>query len=255
MEHAIRNFAFDDQLVRVVMRGEDPRFVAADICRILHLRDASEAVEKLDDDEKHLHEGLNTPDSVRGNPNRYIVSESGLYTIILRSRAATTPGSPAHRFRKWVTAEVLPQIRKTGRYEAPQGETIPPASLQEDRIKLDKIHYCLRIHGPPAARALWLALGLDWVPEMEAAAAAPLTTDMAVARFAEARLMKRPGVVTAAGVIYGAYRDWCGENATVPLGESAFGKALSKLGFDKVKSNRIYYRNIVLKPAEAQQDA
>ncbi len=195
MEHAIRNFAFDDQLVRVVMRGEDPWFVAADICRILHLRDASEAVEKLDDDEKHLHEGLNTPDSIRGNPNRYIVSESGLYTIILR------------------------------------------------------------IHGPPAARALWLALGLDWVPEMEAAAAAPLTTDMAVARFAEARLMKRPGVVTAAGVIYGAYRDWCGENATVPLGESAFGKALSKLGFDKVKSNRIYYRNIVLKPAEAQQDA
>lgn len=206
MEHAIRNFAFDDQLVRVVMRGEDPWFVAADICRILHLRDASEAVEKLDDDEKHLHEGLNTPDSIRGNPNRYIVSESGLYTIILRSRAFTTPGSPAHRFRKWVTAEVLPQIRKTGRYEAPQGETI-------------------------------------------------LTTDMAVARFAEARLMKRPGVVTAAGVIYGAYRDWCGENATVPLGESAFGKALSKLGFDKVKSNRIYYRNIVLKPAEAQQDA
>lgn len=195
MEHAIRNFAFDDQLVRVVMRGEDPWFVAADICRILHLRDASEAVEKLDDDEKHLHEGLNTPDSIRGNPNRYIVSESGLYTIILR------------------------------------------------------------IHGPPAARALWLALGLDWVPEMETHAAAPLTTDMAVARFAEARLMKRPGVVTAAGVIYGAYRDWCGENATVPLGESAFGKALSKLGFDKVKSNRIYYRNIVLKPAEAQQDA
>jgi prophage antirepressor-like protein len=73
MEHAIRNFAFDDQLVRVVMRGEDPWFVAADICRILHLRDASEAVEKLDDDEKHLHEGLNTPDSIRGNPNRYIV--------------------------------------------------------------------------------------------------------------------------------------------------------------------------------------
>lgn len=251
MEHAIRNFAFDDQLVRVVMRGEDPWFVAADICRILHLRDASEVVEKLDDDEKG-------PGSIRtpgGEQTTWLVSESGLYTIILRSRAATTPGSPAHRFRKWVTAEVLPQIRKTGRYEAPQGETIPPASLQEDRIKLDKIHYCLRIHGPPAARALWLALGLDWVPEMEAAAAAPLTTDMAVARFAEARLMKRPGVVTAAGVIYGAYRDWCGENATVPLGERAFGKALSKLGFDKVKSNRIYYRNIVLKPAEAQQDA
>lgn len=251
MEHAIRNFAFDDQLVRVFMRGEAPWFAASDICRILHLRDASEAVEKLDDDEK-VPGKIRTPG---GEQTTWMVSESGLYTIILRSRAATTPGSPAHRFRKWVMAEVLPQIRKTGRYEAPQGETIPPASLQEDRIKLDKIHYCLRIHGPPAARALWLALGLDWVPEMEAAAAAPLTTDMAVARFAEARLMKRPGVVTAAGVIYGAYRDWCGENATVPLGESAFGKALSKLGFDKVKSNRIYYRNIVLKPAEAQQDA
>ena len=114
MEHAIRNFAFDDHLVRVVMRGEDPWFVLLDVCRVLGLVNPAKAALPLDEDEK----GLTSSYTLGGQQDVLVVSESGLYTIILRSRAATTPGSPPHRFRKWVTAEVLPAIRRTGAHEA-----------------------------------------------------------------------------------------------------------------------------------------
>lgn len=56
------------------------------------------------------------------------VTESGLYTLIIRSRCASTPGSTAHRFRKWVTGKVLPQIRRTGSYAPPAA----PAPLAID---------------------------------------------------------------------------------------------------------------------------
>ena len=49
-------------------------------------------------------------------PNAWVISESGLYTMIVRSRAATTPGTLPHRFRRWITGEVLPSIRRTGSY-------------------------------------------------------------------------------------------------------------------------------------------
>ncbi len=68
---------------------------------------------KLDDDEKNT---VALTDGKRGNPNTLIISESGLYTLILRCRDAVTPGTIPYRFRKWVTGEVLPQIRQTGRY-------------------------------------------------------------------------------------------------------------------------------------------
>jgi prophage antirepressor-like protein len=55
-------------------------------------------------------------DTPGGPQEVVIVSESGLYTLILRSRTATTPGTVQHRFRRWVTSEVLPAIRKTGTY-------------------------------------------------------------------------------------------------------------------------------------------
>ncbi len=60
------------------------------------------------------------------SPNAWVVSESGLYTVILRSRAATTPGTLPHRFRRWITGEVLPSIRRTGSYSLPSDK---PASL------------------------------------------------------------------------------------------------------------------------------
>ncbi|WGD31205.1 Bro-N domain-containing protein [Ancylobacter sp. WKF20] len=114
--NAIVNFDFEGHGIRTVLREEMPWFVAADICRVLGLRDVSDAVRKLDEDEK----GRASTPTLGGEQELLIVSESGLYTIVLRSRDAVTPGSVPHRFRKWVTAEVLPALRKTGTYSLPE---------------------------------------------------------------------------------------------------------------------------------------
>ncbi len=82
-------------------------FIAKDIAEILELGNLSQALLRLDDDEKNtiiLNEGI-------GNPNKIIINESGLYNLVLSSRKPE-----AKQFKKWITAEVLPAIRKTGGY-------------------------------------------------------------------------------------------------------------------------------------------
>lgn len=93
--------------VRTVLIGDDVWFIAKDICDVLGLSDVSHAVEKLEDDEKLIRKIF-----VSGqNRDILIINESGLYTLIIRSNKPE-----ARRFRKWVTAEVLPSIRKHGLY-------------------------------------------------------------------------------------------------------------------------------------------
>lgn len=157
-------FLFEGEcLVRVVERDDTPWFVAADVCRAIGISDVSTAVAKLDDDEK----GTASTRTLGGEQDVLIISEGGLYTLILRSRDATKPGTVAHRFRKWVTAEVLPSIRKTGRYEtpAPEPEVEPETP---DGLKLRKVNTAVRCFGERAGAQLWAKLGLDWVPAMSA---------------------------------------------------------------------------------------
>lgn len=103
-------FAFPDtgQHVRTLTVGGDPWFVARDVCAILGLANPAATLAKLlDEDEK----GLAVVYTPGGDQQVSIINESGLYALILRSRKPE-----ARRFRKWVTAEVLPTIRKTGSY-------------------------------------------------------------------------------------------------------------------------------------------
>ena len=102
-------FGYNDQLVRTVLIDNSPWFVAKDVCAALDLSDVSMSVSKLDDDEKLVQKIF-----VSGqNRDVVIINESGLYTLILRSNKPQ-----AKRFRKWVTSEVLPNIRKNGVYDA-----------------------------------------------------------------------------------------------------------------------------------------
>ncbi len=119
-------FEFEGASVRVVMTEGEPRFVLADVCRVLAIANARDAGGRLDDDEK----GVVTTDTLGGAQETTVINESGLYSLILTSRKAA-----AKRFKKWVTAEVLPDIRKHGGYVAVvSGETErplthPPASF------------------------------------------------------------------------------------------------------------------------------
>ncbi|MFJ2456055.1 Bro-N domain-containing protein, partial [Pseudomonas protegens] len=128
-------FDFENHSVRATVVNGDPWFVASDICRALKLSNTSESLRNLDDDEK----GISSTDTPSGCQEMLVVSESGLFTLILRCRDAVKPGTIPHRFRKWVTAEVLPSIRRTGRYE---DTTNKMATLIGQTIGTDGFH-CL----------------------------------------------------------------------------------------------------------------
>lgn len=114
----VSTFNFDNHAIRTITINNEPWFVAVDICRALNLSSPSMAIANLDDDEKYT---LSLTEGIEGVGKQVqelnLVSESGMYTLILRCRDAVKKGSIPHRFRKWVTAEVLPAIRKTGKYE------------------------------------------------------------------------------------------------------------------------------------------
>ena len=91
--------------VRVLDKNGDPWFVGRDVCEILEVKNVPDAMSRLDDDEK-----LMSVLPIAGqNREVTLISESGLYSIILRSRKPE-----AKKFKKWITSEVLPSIRKTG---------------------------------------------------------------------------------------------------------------------------------------------
>ena len=120
----LSTFSFESKSIRTLAINNEPWFVAIDICKAINLSNPSMAVANLDEDEKKvvgssdtLDPKLNLGSAGNGAQSLSLVSESGMYTLILRCRDAVKKGSVPHRFRKWVTAEVLPAIRKTGKYE------------------------------------------------------------------------------------------------------------------------------------------
>ena len=100
-------FNFNENPVRSILIDGNPFFIARDICLNLDIEDTSKAVSRLDGDEK-----LTRTLFVSGqNRNVTLINESGLYSLVLTSRK-----DGAKKFKKWITSEVLPQIRKTGSY-------------------------------------------------------------------------------------------------------------------------------------------
>jgi len=107
-------FSYNEAQVRVVMKDDEPWFVAKDTCEILEYVNTPQAVGKLDEDEK----GICLIDTLGGPQEMLIINEPGLYSLILTSRKPE-----AKAFKRWITHEVLPSIRKTGKYEVIDSET------------------------------------------------------------------------------------------------------------------------------------
>lgn len=137
MESSITPFTYGDHQVRVVTGADgEPWFVAADIAKALGYSIAPAMVRSLADDEK----GMQIVHTPGGDQKAAIISEAGLYSAVLRSKA---PGAQA--FKRWVTHEVLPTIRKRGGYLTPEAAekalTDPDfiirlaTSLKEERTK------------------------------------------------------------------------------------------------------------------------
>lgn len=109
MKTEIQTFNFNSATLRTLTdENGDPWFVAKDVCNILGLENSRKATADLDLDEKNT---VTISDGIAGNPNKTIISEPGLYRLVMKSRKPE-----AKEFQRWVTHEVLPSIRKHGIY-------------------------------------------------------------------------------------------------------------------------------------------
>jgi prophage antirepressor-like protein len=118
-------FEFESHALRVNLDAAgQPWFVAADVCAALELPDTHKAIARLDDDEK----GRNSIPTPGGQQDMSVVNESGLYNLVLGSRKPE-----AKRFKRWITHEVLPSIRKTGSYASATSVAVLPSPTQ-DRV-------------------------------------------------------------------------------------------------------------------------
>ena len=129
--NALQTFTYQQSTVRTVERDGEPWFVLKDVCAVVGIGSAHKVADRLDEDERNQ---IPLTDAIGRKQETTIISESGLYNVILRSDKPE-----AKPFRKWVTAEVLPSIRKTGGYMIPQDY---PAALraladaEEQKLKL-----------------------------------------------------------------------------------------------------------------------
>lgn len=134
-------FDFEGAAVRVIEVDSNPWFVAADVCAVLDIGNSRQALTRLDDDEK----GVITADTPGGAQEVAVINESGLYSLVLTSRKPS-----AKRFKKWVTADVLPTIRRTGSYGVP---AIPDLSDPVVLVQLLTEHASKRIEAEQRAAA------------------------------------------------------------------------------------------------------
>lgn len=110
--------------IRTTTINGEPWFVAVDVCKALDIDNSRQALARLDEDEKNT---VILNDGNRGNPNTAIVNEPGLYALVLSSRKPE-----AKAFKRWITHDVIPTIRKHGAYITP--EKVEEILLNPDTI-------------------------------------------------------------------------------------------------------------------------
>jgi prophage antirepressor-like protein len=152
-------FAFEDHLVRAVQRDDAPWFVGKDVCECLGIVKYHQALDELDSDER----GTCIVGTPRGDQPMIVVSEPGVYRLVFRSRKPE-----AERFKRWLAHEVLPAIRRTGKY-APEASDYAPEPHAEPKHeplmhRLQVVREARALYGRDVARLLWRRLGLPDAP-------------------------------------------------------------------------------------------
>lgn len=239
-------YGFDDQLVRILDQGGAPWFVAADVCACIGLGRVRDCVSKLDEDEK-----MTIPLETTGGVQRVvIISESGLYTLIFRSQEALSKDSPAWRFRRWVTGEVLPALRTTGRYEISpandEGESVQAeaAEMDERRIMLGLaiVREARMVFGRHTARQLWDRSGLPSVDKPTQQLMIEGNGDLSedFLSWAEERTVQERGARMKSQTFYQDYCRWSHEREINPMSVADFGNNFRRYGYPSFHSNGIW---------------
>ncbi|KOH01648.1 toxin Bro [Lactobacillus johnsonii 16] len=130
VENHLQLFNFENQQVRTLTINEEPYFVGKDIATILGYKNTKDALLKHVDEEDKLGAQIATSGQRR---EMTIINESGLYSLILSSKLPN-----AKKFKRWVTSEVLPTIRKTGSYQLPQTPEGQIRLLLKSNVHMDE---------------------------------------------------------------------------------------------------------------------
>ncbi len=234
-------FDFDGSAVRVVLRNSDPWFVAKDVCGVLEIVNHKDAVSRLEDDERR---GSVVPTPLGGRQEMTCVSESGLYSLIFTSRK-----EEAKRFRKWVTGEVLPSIRKTGGYGTNPATAPAAFVLIKPALRAQALHCAVQTAKMQGGSeedierlferyCVWMA------PAKNTGQLQLLSEDgyEIFARWAKGCIEESATHNTRAGELYQHYRQWAkeyGENRLPSM--KRWGSWMRGL-FDGYKSGVIRYR-------------
>ena len=245
-------FDFNNNPVRVILRDGSPWFVASDVCRVLELVNVTESIRSLDDDETSDFSSNEVSFDHVGQGGqrrrRIIISESGLYSLIFKSRKIE-----AKRFRKWVTSEVLPTLRQTGHYSAIDPARVDEVSLDLDRVadlgpSLSLIREVRILHGIGAARRVWRTLP---IPQSLRELGGEDESNLSLADRCRTKNRDPVGTVESwwrhrldrgsiddgegwpeaisCGDLYQSYRDYCDDNGLTELGQSGMGVVLRRL--------------------------
>lgn len=240
---ALQSFIYEADAVRVVMVEDKPWWVAADIAARLGYSHVPSMVRLLKGHQKGVHK-VHTPGGEQGLT---IISEGGLFKCIMRSKRPE-----AEKFGDWVTDELLPTLRLTGRYEIANDEVVADVPQMPDevdalRTKLAIAREARIVFGLKMARKAWRLVGL--LPELTDGMAeerSPSLLPSAVARICrsvlewlEARTEAVPGHRVMSQALYDDYLNWTkaeGVDRSEVVTMTSFGRALTNCGVVSTKS-------------------
>ncbi|MEY2875804.1 MAG: hypothetical protein RLZZ373_3175 [Pseudomonadota bacterium] len=222
----VRVFTFhltkaDSFSVRAVVLNSEPWFVAADVCAALTISNNRDALARLDDDEK----GVGSIDTPSGTQQMGLINESGLYSLILGSRKPE-----AKRFKKWVTADVLPSLRKTGSYTmpAPAAAALPDFSdpAAAARAWADEIDAKQKLAAEKAVAEQALALAAPKVAALDRITAS--AENLTLTETAKVLGVKRATMTQqmhASGWIYRQNKSWVAYDKHIKSGRLTYKEA------------------------------
>lgn len=198
---------YNSMPIRTIQKDDELWWVLTDVCRILEIANPRNVSARLDEDEK----GVQEIDTLGGKQNVSIINEPGLYSLILRSNKPE-----ARQFKRWVTHDVLPAIRRNGSYGEPETE-------QYDKMEIAKmIISCKSAKAVNAIMALF-----DVKPEVVAPLHIPQNSKNSVSLFLNEYTTNDIMSMPQQGV-YQTYKNFCITKKLVPSTLANFSKELHK---------------------------
>lgn len=222
-------FDFEDTVVRSLVIDNEPWFVGKDVCSCLGISKYRDVLSTLDIDE-FVSTNVDTNAGIR---QMTAINECGLYHLIFRSRKPQ-----AQRFRRWVTHEVLPSIRKTGQYQTTQ------INLEDMGEKLRLVQEARRVYGKKPAQSLWESLGLPVVlTSAETKQQADRDSLLTYLRaFLNECLIEDQTSRISACELYKLYCNWAAVCSAPYFTIGHFGKLLSaNVGLRRMKASTTFY--------------